>query len=1017
MTRFLQAAALCAACGLSLQPCRAGGTLRIFLLAGQSNMEGQAYTYDSAATATWNVPTMQFLLSGTAAATTYVANMPFGFKTSLNSGWLSPRADVWAVHYNSSDGTVKNVLPTNNPADLVSGIQPLQPGFGVGTGSGSMIGPELGMGIRLGDATADPVFLFKSSMGGTTLGTDWRPTDAVTKRGGTVGANYTHTMTRFIQFLDSLDADLGDDGVLNNYNNATAYQVSGVFWFQGWNEQYDDAPYTAAQLQAEYKDNLVDLIHSIRAADPRIGGSVGLIVGESADQNATLNAARIAAVAELNGEIANSAAYFDTDNMIGANWGNNDGGAPFSTGWGYHYNARAENYLEIGWRAAGAALDNGFLSPSPLWFATPVVTSATTSQATASAYLNAAADNVTVVWDTSDKGPGLTTDWAHQQSLGPQSAGQVQHILTSLAEGSGYTVRFHATSASPAAETWSAAVSFTTPWLNPPPVLGVPTVSSVISQGATLKCQLQQADANVTLVWAYADQGTNSIGDWTGAAGGGSFPFGATTAETELTHALTGLVPATSYAYRFYATNPYGTVWTAAKGFATTMAGTGGGSAHLVGYWNFDNYTTGSSNPAGLPQATGDAGEGYFDDLSVNGQRAYGADFSGLNQVPFQAGAGRFGGAFYSETPAASQNGALAVIKHTDAINFNQESFTISFWEKSQYRNVAGTGWAPGRGRSQFFTKAPWLPNDPDNVILDGYGLNLTQNAFAMVTNKDGDNYGQDSLGVKYTFPTGTTPAFDSGTWAHWAITGQYNAGTDNYTMTIYLNGVAVDWDGATGTTFTVPNAIIDNPGDLTIGQFFRNNGWSAQRFISWSMTDGTPEMGSGKAWMDDFAMWDVALTTDDIAALAAGIKGPLDIGVATGYSDWADTNAPTTGNSPNADEDEDGVSNGLEFVLGGTIATNDLDKLPTASEDGTDMTFEFVRDQDSVDGSTVVTIEVGTDLVTWPGVYTVGADTGSSSPGVAVVDNLDGTDTITLTVTMAPDTRKFGRLKAVVTP
>ncbi|MCU0780849.1 MAG: sialate O-acetylesterase [Akkermansiaceae bacterium] len=68
--RILPAAALafCAACGLSLQPSHAAGSLRIFLLAGQSNMEGQAYTYDSAATAGWNIPTMEFLLSGTAAA-------------------------------------------------------------------------------------------------------------------------------------------------------------------------------------------------------------------------------------------------------------------------------------------------------------------------------------------------------------------------------------------------------------------------------------------------------------------------------------------------------------------------------------------------------------------------------------------------------------------------------------------------------------------------------------------------------------------------------------------------------------------------------------------------------------------------------------------------------------------------------------------------------------------------------------------------------------------------------------
>lgn len=907
--------ALCAACGLSLQASRAEGTLRIFLLAGQSNMEGQAYTYDSAATAGWNVPTMEFLLSGTAAATNYRANMPYGFKTSLNSSWLSPRTDVWAVHYNSSNGSVKSVLPTNNQSDLVSGIQPLQPGFGVSTGAGSMIGPELGMGIRLGDATADPVFLFKSSMGGTTLGTDWRPTDAVTKRGGTVGVNYTNTMTRFIQFLDSLDADLGDDGVLNHYNNATAYQVSGVFWLQGWNEQYNDPPYTAAQLQAEYKDNLVDLIHSIRAADPRIGGSVGLIVGESTDQNATLNAARIAAVAELNGEIANSAAYFDTDNMIGAFWGNNQDGAAFSNEWGYHFNARAENYLEIGWRAAGAALDNGFLSPSPLWFATPVVTGATPSQATASAFLNAAADQVTVVWDTSDKGPGQTSDWAHQQTLGPRPAGKLQQLITGLTEGTGYTVRFHATSASPAAETWSAAVSFTTPWFNPPPLLGVPTVSSVTSQGATLKCLLQQADADVTLVWAYADQGTNSIGDWTGAAGGGSFSFGATNAETELTHVLAALLPATNYVYRFHATNPYGTVWTAPGGLATTMAGTGGGSVHLVGYWNFDNYTA-VPNPTGtgLPQAGGDAGEGYFEDLSVHGQRAYGADFSGLNQVPFQAGAGRFGGAFYSEDSGAK--GALAVIKHTDAINFNQESFTISFWEKSQYRNVAGSGWAPGRGRSQFFTKAPHIPSGDSSV--EGYGLNLTQNNFALLANNS-DNYGQTSLGVRYTFPAGTTPAYDSGKWAHWAITGQYNAGTDNYTMTVYLNGVAVDWDGTTGTTFTVPNAVIDNPGDLTIGSFWRNGGYSPQRFISFGMTDGTPGMGNGKGWMDDFAMWDTALTAAEIADLATAAKGPLDIGVATGYPAWADINAP--GQTPEQDHDGDGLPNGIEYFMGITNA------------------------------------------------------------------------------------------------
>ena len=36
-----------------------------------------------------------------------------------------------------------------------------------------------------------------------------------------------------------------------------------VFWLQGWNEQFNDSPYTAEQMQAEYADNLKDLIFKV----------------------------------------------------------------------------------------------------------------------------------------------------------------------------------------------------------------------------------------------------------------------------------------------------------------------------------------------------------------------------------------------------------------------------------------------------------------------------------------------------------------------------------------------------------------------------------------------------------------------------------------------------------------------------------------------------------------------------------------------------------------------------------
>jgi len=62
------------------------------------------------------------------------------------------------------------------------------------------------------------------------------------------------------------------------------------------------------------------------------------------------------------------------------------------------------------------------------------------------------------------------------------------------------------------------------------------------------------------------------------------------------------------------------------------------------------------------------------------------------------------------------------------------------------------------------------------------------------------------------------------------------------------------------------------------------------------------------------------------------------------------------------------------------------------------------------------VVIEVGPNLGSWPNVFTVGRNTAGSSAGVTVRDNGNGTDTITLTVPQAPDTRKFARLKVAIT-
>ncbi len=137
-----------------------------------------------------------------------------------------------------------------------------------------------------------------------------------------------------------------------------------------------------------------------------------------------------------------------------------------------------------------------------------------------------------------------------------------------------------------------------------------------------------------------------------------------------------------------------------------------------------------------------------------------------------------------------------------------------------------------------------------------------------------------------------------------------------------------------------------------------------------------------------------------------------------TGYALWAAANAPTTGDDRNADEDNDGVANAIEYVLGGSIFTGDSPKLPAISNSGENILFSFKRDPTSIQPGTSVIIEAGTTLHAWPGSYTVGADTAGSSAGVTVQKGVPaGFDSVTLSIPRSPDLQRFLRLKVTITP
>ena len=144
-----------------------------------------------------------------------------------------------------------------------------------------------------------------------------------------------------------------------------------------------------------------------------------MIVTESSDQTPVLNASRMAAVAELDAEIPGSAVFVDSANTKDVNWGNNNNGVPFSTNWGFHFHARAENFLEIGWKARGAVLDNGFLDGgASLYLGLPQLTGNAFNQAEVAAAISENADQVVVVWDTVDKGTDDVANWANMSDLG-----------------------------------------------------------------------------------------------------------------------------------------------------------------------------------------------------------------------------------------------------------------------------------------------------------------------------------------------------------------------------------------------------------------------------------------------------------------------------------------------------------------------------------------------------------------------------------------------------------------------
>lgn len=110
------------------------------------------------------------------------------------------------------------------------------------------IGPEFQFGHLVGESFDEPVLLIKTAWGGKSLFKDFRPPSA----GGDVGPYYKQMIEEVREGLASAGKDFP---VLADRQ----LQVSGFVWMQGWNDMFDE------QARTEYEQNLVHLINDVRA--------------------------------------------------------------------------------------------------------------------------------------------------------------------------------------------------------------------------------------------------------------------------------------------------------------------------------------------------------------------------------------------------------------------------------------------------------------------------------------------------------------------------------------------------------------------------------------------------------------------------------------------------------------------------------------------------------------------------------------------------------------------------------
>lgn len=214
-------------------------TVQVFILAGQSNMEGHGKV-EMGRNPQWTkgaegIP--REIKGGIGClrslATDLETNKEYGKFLGSDGKWIE-RDDVYI--YTTTSGKPKGKLS-------------------VGFGKGHWFGPELGFGWEVGDHLDEPALIIKCAWGGKDLAVDFRPPSSggtdIAKGKREPGVYYRKMMDIVRERLASFETDFPE---LKGYKPSFA----GFGWHQGWNDGCND------QAAAEYEKNMANFIRDVR---------------------------------------------------------------------------------------------------------------------------------------------------------------------------------------------------------------------------------------------------------------------------------------------------------------------------------------------------------------------------------------------------------------------------------------------------------------------------------------------------------------------------------------------------------------------------------------------------------------------------------------------------------------------------------------------------------------------------------------------------------------------------------